>query len=273
MDSDSREIGVTDSRAPEHRVHIGPAALYDLQSSSQFNLLTYLGLRENHFLLDIGCGSLRAGRLLIPYLSPGHYFGIEPEEWLVNQGIDKEVGRDLIQLKRPSLSGNSDFQLTVFDQKFDFLLAQSIFSHASEMQIRKCFAEAKKVMQPEAIFAATFFQGEKNYSRDKWTVKATYTPARIKELASEAGLNCELLDWPHPDLQSWVLITHAGHALELPEKTGAFRVLQLEEENLYLRELLAVLENGRWSRIGLKLKLFKIRAEFKARELQRMLRR
>jgi SAM-dependent methyltransferase len=273
MSSNPQEIGAEDSRPPEHRVHIGPADVYDLQSSGQFNLLTYLGLREHHYLLDIGCGSLRAGRLLMPYLQPGHYFGIEPEEWLVNEGIDKEVGRDLVELKRPSFSWNGDFELAVFGQKFDFLLAQSIFSHTSESQIRKCFAEAKEVMKPEAIFAATFFQGEKNYTGDKWTVKATFTVPKMKELAAEARLNCELLDWPHVDLQTWALITHADYALKLPEKTGASRILQLEEENQNLKRLLATLRNSRWSRIGRKLHVFQTGAEFKGRELLRALRR
>ena len=39
---------------------------YDLVGAMQFNLLTALGLREYHKFLDIGCGSLRAGRLSTP---------------------------------------------------------------------------------------------------------------------------------------------------------------------------------------------------------------
>lgn len=111
----------------EHRIHVGPADDYDLQSSGQFNLLTSLGLREHHYLLDIGCGSLRAGRLLMMYLAPSHYYGVEPEKWLLDQGIEKEVGRELITLKHPFFSYDSEFELSSFGQKFDFLLAQSVF--------------------------------------------------------------------------------------------------------------------------------------------------
>ena len=60
---------------------------YDLSSALQFSLLTSLGLRENHTLLDIGCGSLRGGRLALMYLLPEHYYGIEPEQWLIEEGI------------------------------------------------------------------------------------------------------------------------------------------------------------------------------------------
>jgi len=44
-----------------YRAFVGPPDKYDLVSAMQFNLLTSLGLRECHHLLDIGCGSLRAG--------------------------------------------------------------------------------------------------------------------------------------------------------------------------------------------------------------------
>jgi len=57
---------------------VGPDADYDLLRALQFRLLCALGLREHHSVLDVGCGSLRAGRLPITYLAPGRYFGIEP---------------------------------------------------------------------------------------------------------------------------------------------------------------------------------------------------
>jgi len=62
-----------------YRAFVGPTYRYDLIGAQQFALLYLLGLRETHRLLDFGCGSLRLGRMAIPYLLEGHYFGIEPE--------------------------------------------------------------------------------------------------------------------------------------------------------------------------------------------------
>lgn len=69
------EIEVMEMRASQpgsenRRAYIGPPTQFDFMGATQFNLLTRLGLREDHTVLDIGCGSLRAGRLLIPYLLP-----------------------------------------------------------------------------------------------------------------------------------------------------------------------------------------------------------
>ena len=68
---------------PHYRAYVGPPEDYDLIAAMTFNLLTTLGLRQHHSLLDVGCGSLRIGRLLIPYLNRKKYFGLEPHQWLV----------------------------------------------------------------------------------------------------------------------------------------------------------------------------------------------
>lgn len=59
-----------DDQKRTYRGYVGPEAQYDLMGATQFRLLCTLGLREHHTLLDFGCGSLRAGRLFIPYLLP-----------------------------------------------------------------------------------------------------------------------------------------------------------------------------------------------------------
>lgn len=46
-----------------YRAYVGKAEHYDLLSSLQFSLLSVVGLRDFHYLLDVGCGSLRGGRL------------------------------------------------------------------------------------------------------------------------------------------------------------------------------------------------------------------
>src|SRR5438105_9390159 len=115
---------------PHYRAYVGPPGDYDLIAAMTFNLLTTLGLRQHHSLLDVGCGSLRIGRLLIPYLNRGKYFGIEPAEWLVAEGIRQELGETVVQIKRPTFFF-SDSPETVVRAKllFEFALAQSIFMH------------------------------------------------------------------------------------------------------------------------------------------------
>ena len=95
--------------------------------AAQFRLLTSLGLREHHSVLDFGCGSLRAGRLLIPYLLPGRYYGLEPNRWLIEDGISGQLGAELIELKLPIFLCSSDFSAAHFGVQFDLYLGSIDF--------------------------------------------------------------------------------------------------------------------------------------------------
>lgn len=199
--------------ARHYRAYVGPPEKYDLVAAMQFNLLTHLGLREFHYLLDVGCGSLRAGRLFIPYLLPGHYYGIEPQAWLIEAGIKNELGREILQIKQPIFSHDSNFNCLHFNQKFDFVVAQSVFSHASQSQIYECLSQVEKCLQPNGVMAATFVEGTIDYQGEDWTYPdcVAYTVKQMKRIAAAIGLTAETIDWLHPNGQRWLLITRPAH--------------------------------------------------------------
>lgn len=201
--------GSIDDGNSDYRGFVGPSEKYDLISANQFNLLTFLDLREEHYLLDIGCGSLRAGKLLIPYLLPGRYHGIEPEQWLIDEGIKNELGKDILTIKEPVFHNDSNFTLSVFDRRFDYLLAHSIFSHAAEMQIRRCLSEARKVMNQTSLFIATFAKGNTNYTGNEWVYPGfvMYKKEYMQNLFQEQGFASTILSWPHPEYQAWIVAT------------------------------------------------------------------
>ncbi|MDA2914701.1 hypothetical protein MYX77_12270, partial [Acidobacteriia bacterium AH_259_A11_L15] len=175
----------------------------------------------------IGCGSLRGGRLFIVYLQPGHYFGLEPNVWLIQQGIEKELGQEIIQRKRPHFSHDRNFTCTVFGQQLDFLLAQSVFSHAPPNEIRRCLGEARKCMKPSSAFAATFVEGEKDYEGRAWIPAAPYRLAWMEATAAESGLRCTRISWYHPRQQTWVLFSR-------PENQAVAEGLGKLDESLLL---------------------------------------
>jgi hypothetical protein len=272
--SEKDELGIELPVGSRHyRAFIGSSWLYDLVAAMQFNLLTALGLREYHYLLDIGCGSLRAGRLFIPYLLPNRYFGVEPEAWLIEASIANEIGEDLIRIKKPTFSHDRNFTLTLFNQNFDFLLAQEIFVHTPQVQISRCLSEAKKVMNPTAIFAASFVEGEKNYEGKEWQYPnwITYTLSRMKELAEEQGLMCEPMDWPHPGPQSWLVYVHPENRANISELSGNAGSLQLLSKLRHTENRLDWLENHPYVRFGMRVSrlIRRIRGKFRAGGSQR----
>ena len=173
-----------------------------------FNLLTCLGLRQHHKVLDIGCGSLRCGRLLIPYLNKGNYFGVEPNKWLVNDGIQNEVGQDLIAIKKPCFSYSGS--LGGFNEKIgiDFAFAQSIFSHGGKDIIRNWFGDVSNHLKEDGIFLITFLCGEEDSEDLGWVYPecVCYKPSSIAKMANDAGFALTELNWYHPR-QTWAMLT------------------------------------------------------------------
>lgn len=258
-------------QSEEYRVHTGDPGLFDVRGALQFNLLTSLGLRDEHYLLDIGCGSLSAGRLFIPYLRPGRYFGIEPLEWLVEKGIAEELGPSAIEIKRPTFLHDDNFTLTAFGRTFDFLIAQSIFSHTSQAQLCRCLSEAAKVMTPSSIFAATFFEGSDNYEGKAWTAHADYRMDTLRALVEEQGLVLRPIEWDHQDLQRWVLILHGQTTVVTPDLLTTARKIHLERELERARQQLLSIRSHPWMKLGYKIKFFLITSGFALRRVRRAL--
>jgi hypothetical protein len=194
-----------------YRAYVGPPEDYDLVAAMTFNLLTSLGLRQHHRLLDIGCGSLRLGRLLIPYLNPSGYFGVEPNKWLVDDGIANELGADLIRLKRPTICYGDTLGSFSEPLRLDFALAQSIFSHCSQRLIGAWLADVRSHLTETGALLATFIPAETDFTGDGWIYPSCvhYRPATLAALAAEQGLQFTTLDWHHPR-QTWALFACSG---------------------------------------------------------------
>ncbi len=116
-----------------------------------------LGLRQHHKLLDIGCGSLRVGRLFIPYLNSKCYFGIEPDRWLVEQAIAKEIGDSQLRIKEPECLFADSAKSWVGRHYFDFAIAQSIFSHTGHGLLQNWLHDASRLLTYDGALVAIFF--------------------------------------------------------------------------------------------------------------------
>lgn len=194
---------------PEYKRFVGPPALYETLGEYQFDLLKGHGLEPRHSLVDVGCGSLRAGKFFISYLDPGHYFGIEPEIRVLQDGIRHNLTQQMIEEKKPVFSHEREFQLSVFNRQFDFVLAHSILTHTSQVQVRKFFTEVAKVLSNNGCVLANYNEGLSDYSGDEWVYPGfvTYTLPTMLTLAKSAGVNCVRLNIQHPTHSSWLLGT------------------------------------------------------------------
>ena len=191
-----------------YMAYVGPPQQYDFMGATQFSLLFALGLRANDRLLDFGCGSLRAGRLLIVYLDPDRYFGVEPNQWLIEDAISKQIGWDLLRIKRPTFDHNDRFDAGVFGGQFDFIVAQSVFSHAGPTEIERSLSGFRDALGPAGIIVATFKEGADDPTEPPpWTYPGVvaYPRRTIAGFARRAGLAALRIPWFHPR-QTWYLM-------------------------------------------------------------------
>jgi SAM-dependent methyltransferase len=202
----------------KYRAYVGKSGIYDLKGAWQFMLLCLLGLRDKHHLLEIGCGSLRAARLFIPFLRLGRYCGLEAEQLMVEAGLESELGHNILEAKKPTFVYNTDFDMSAFGSgRFDFIIAHSVIMHIPTHEIAKMLKESARVLAPKGIFAATFAQGKiTKKSAITYPETAWYHVNIIKKMVENAGLVYIPLHLKerHPVVR-WFLAVHPGHKLTI----------------------------------------------------------
>ena len=74
---------------------------FDLMGKDHFDYLIYHGLKPNHTFFDVGCGALRTGQHIIPYLNSGNYFGLDRMPELIEYGLNEVLTPEIVFEKEP----------------------------------------------------------------------------------------------------------------------------------------------------------------------------
>lgn len=141
----------------------GPRRRFESVGVEQLVVLIENGLTCESTVLDIGCGALRAGRWLMPVLASGNYHGIEPNEAMLERGI--EHCQAVVDEREPTFDTNDRFDFTVFGTKFTHFLARSIWTHASKPQIESMLDSATESGADDFRFV-TSYRPVRWFSRD-----------------------------------------------------------------------------------------------------------
>ncbi|MDK9694694.1 MAG: Stf0 family sulfotransferase, partial [Sulfurimonas sp.] len=192
-----------------HRNYVG--GLWDELGLLQISFLKARGLNADDILLDIACGPLRAGIHFIDYLKVEHYLGIDKEEELIRIGIEKELGIEKVNEKKPEFAVSDSFEFSKFSKVPDYSIAQSLFTHLIEADIQLCLINLKKFIgNKKHKFFATFFEADLvadtplEYSHS--LVNFFYTKGQMISFGQNAGWKVEYIgDWNHPRNQKMMM--------------------------------------------------------------------
>jgi SAM-dependent methyltransferase len=204
----------------------GNDAFWDYLGKLQLDYLVEQGLQPEHYVLDVGCGPLRAGVHFIGYLEPGHYAGVDKRADTLERARRVELPRYGLEDKDPMLLVNGAFEFSKLDQTFDYAIAQSVFTHLPLNTISRCLVEMAKVLRPGGRFYATIYenpQGKRYLGEIQQSERVVSYPDRDKYHYDLETLRCACVgtgltmsyagDWGHPDNQKMVVFTpEAGDA-------------------------------------------------------------
>jgi hypothetical protein len=214
-----------DAAAGDHyyRAFVGPSSLYGTNGAIQFQLLLAAGLSHRQTVLEVGCGSLRLGKMLIVFLDSGHYSCIEPNSWLFQAALRFEMGVEIQKVKSPHFFPVRDFRIPAHQQPvvpYDFMIAYSVFSHTNRPLLRKALANLKKVMGNSTVLLATFAIPDHDVvasteTKEQWIYPdlVLYTSQDVVDIAKEHGLVANNLGFKWLK-QTWFAIGRNREGLE-----------------------------------------------------------
>lgn len=202
----------------DQRVAMDPAeavgGMWEEIGRLQFDFLRAQGLRPSDRLLDLGCGTLRGGRHFIAYLDPGCYTGLDISPAAIAYG-EALAAREGLADKRPRLvvGGTDGLRFTeVAGDRFDVVLAQSVFTHLPPELIAEAFAHLDGILAPGGRFYFTYHHADRHTQTGLKDFR--YPLAHFQSLATDHGLRLTDLSaaYAHPRGQRMVVVERGGGA-------------------------------------------------------------
>lgn len=133
---------------------------FDSMGHEHFNYLQFHKLKPHHVFFDVGCGALRTGQYVIPYLNPGNYYGLDRMPELIEYGLNEVLTPDIVFHNKPKFSVNNEFNCNFIDKQVDYVWCQSLMSHLSTADIKDCLNKISEKLSPSGRIFFTYFQME-----------------------------------------------------------------------------------------------------------------
>jgi ABC-type polysaccharide/polyol phosphate transport system ATPase subunit len=206
-----------DAELAWHRLASG--GLWVEEGAWVFDFLQRQGLRSDHYVLDVGCGSLSAASRLLKFMEPYHYWGFEKSIELYIAGAQIELPRAGLRAELGHFIVNDEFDLSEARHPFDVAIASSLLRRLSLNSIARMMASVIRALAPDGRFYVTWAENPDPLAFDR-IVKpdgtATYSDrepfhysfAMLAAMVEAIGGRAERLDdRTHPRGEAVMVIT------------------------------------------------------------------
>jgi hypothetical protein len=206
----------------------GPVQQFASVGRMQLEILLHEGLWPQARVLDVGCGCLRGGYWFMHFLDPECYFGIEPNVEMLNAGLEVIVEPDVVSRAAAQFSNNDRFDFSEFGVAFDFVIARSVWTHASPQQI-EAMLDSFVATSPNGVFLASFEPS------DRFPALATRLPQLARRLPTKAA-----------STEAWVGRSHRSDVSGMVHHSFAWIAEACEKRGLDVRQLAYGQANHQW---------------------------
>lgn len=192
-----------------YQAAVGAGENWEAHGKLQRDFLVSQGLKPTERLLDIGCGTGRLARQVVPYLGRGNYFGVDiaPAAVATARRLSLEEGWG----DRAPVFWVGEIPDSPPAPKMDVIWSFSVFIHLPQDIMESVMRRAAAVMHPGSSFFWAYVPEEKAWRSG--VKQFRHTLADYQRAAEQAGLTFK-------DVPNW--IDQAGYT---PARwTGSQRV-------------------------------------------------
>jgi SAM-dependent methyltransferase len=185
----------------------GPDTFDAISTAHIQNIDTFVGLKHDYSILEIGCGIGRDAIPLTKRLSPqGNYFGIDiigPSIIWCNDNITKAFPnfqfkhydvKDELHNPRGSIR-TQDISIPIENRSVDIIILQSVFTHLLKIDILHYLKEFERLLKPSGRVYATLFIYNEQVLTSAQKNNLTIWNLKFEHLHEEG---CRINDIQHP---------------------------------------------------------------------------
>ncbi|QQE11249.1 class I SAM-dependent methyltransferase [Planctomycetota bacterium] len=124
----------------------------ETSGESIFRFLIEHGLKSHHRVVDYGCGSLRVGRHLIPFLEPRSYYGLDVTDTFYSAGL-VQIDSQIVAKRQPQLDlvdGNLVDQLQ--EDPPDYIFSVGVLIHIPPEELSDFISKITLLMSDKTAF-------------------------------------------------------------------------------------------------------------------------